>query len=270
MIIPFMKMHGIGNDFILINKDEINDAVNMTDLAVSVCHRKFGVGADGLMVKKTSFEADAKMLYYNSDGSQGEMCGNGIRCFARFIDDLRSHHSRTLTVETLAGMKTLTITTTNQVQSEVEVNMGTPDFHTLQGTLTVMGHDLEYSFVTVGVPHAVIFIDKPVADQVDSMGPVIENHPLFPKRTNVNFCYIENRGKMHVFTWERGAGHTLACGTGVTSAFAVAAKMKRMNKNVVVQAEGGLLQMQLLDDGTINMTGPARDVCSGSFFYEKP
>jgi diaminopimelate epimerase len=146
--------------------------------------------------------------------------------------------------------------------------MGIPEIHVLENTLTVCDQMLVYSHVTMGVPHVVIYTPQLSPELVDTLGQAIENHPMFPNRTNVNFCYIKNRQEMHVFTWERGAGHTLACGTGVTSAFAVAASLDRISDSALVTAEGGELQMRLMADGAVEMTGPARDICSGLFYYE--
>ena len=267
-MIPFVKMHGIGNDFILMKREDIPSSVKLTDLVMAACHRQFGIGADGLMVADASSIADASMVYYNSDGSLGEMCGNGIRCFARFIDDKRHPDERELSIETQSGIKKLSIITDDSNQSLVRVEMGIPEIHVLENTLAVCDQTLVYSHVTMGVPHVVIYTPQLSPELVDTLGEAIENHPIFPNRTNVNFCYIKNRQKMHVFTWERGAGHTLACGTGVTSAFAVAFRLERISDSAVVMAEGGELQMRMMVDGAVEMTGPARDICSGIFYDE--
>ncbi len=268
MIIPFFKMHGIGNDFILMDELDLNATLNISDLAASVCHRQYGVGADGLMIARHSLIADARMEYYNSDGSIGEMCGNGIRCFGRYVDTEGSKEPRRLTIETLAGIKELTIRTDNKRQSVVSVNMGMPAFHDFNNKIMVNGAEFIYSYVTMGVPHVVIFTKEINQEITDSVGPLLEKHKNFMNGTNVNFCYIENRNNMNVFTWERGAGHTLACGTGITSAYAVAARMGKVDNHVVVQAEGGILELETVDNGSIKMTGPAADICKGQYYFD--
>ncbi len=264
MMIPFAKMHGIGNDFILMNEKDLNVTLNISDLAASVCHRRFGIGADGLMIVRPSSIADARMDYYNSDGSLGEMCGNGIRCFARYVDTERSAESRKLTIETMAGIKELTIRNLDEKQSIVSVNMGIPTFHDVDNKIMINDVEYNYSYLTMGVPHVVIFIDE-INDYITNIvGPLLERHENFMNGTNVNFCYIKNRKNVSVFTWERGAGHTLACGTGITSTYAVAVHMGKVDNHVLVQAEGGNLELETIDNG-IKMTGPAADICVGHY-----
>ena len=267
MIIPFTKMHGIGNDFILMNGKDLDESVKISDLAVSVCHRHYGIGADGLMILRESQIGDARMDYFNSDGSVGEMCGNGIRCFARYFDNKRSSEVKELSIETMAGIKKLTIRTIDERQSMVSVNMGIPIFHEVDHTILVEGREYVYSFVTMGVPHVVIFTDKIDEAITDVVGPLLEKHKRFESGTNVNFCHIKSDDNMNVFTWERGAGHTLACGTGITSAYAVAVKTGKLHRRAVVHAEGGTLELEEMDLGSITMTGPAMDICKGHYFF---
>lgn len=267
MIIPFTKMHGIGNDFILMNGKDLNKWVEIPDLAARVCHRHYGIGADGLMILRESQIGDARMEYYNSDGSVGEMCGNGIRCFARYFDNKRSSEVKELSIETMAGIKKLTIKNIDSRQSIVSVDMGIPMFHEFDRTIIVEGREYVYSYVTMGVPHVVIFTDEVDEAITDTVGPLLEKHKRFESGTNVNFCHIRSNDNMNVFTWERGAGHTLACGTGITSAYAVAVKTGKLNSRAVVQAEGGTLELEAMDLGSITMTGPAMDVCEGHYFY---
>lgn len=269
MIIPFHKMHGIGNDFILINETDLKTTIDNSMLASTICHRHFGVGADGLMIRRKSMVADARMEYYNSDGSVGEMCGNGIRCFARYVDKKHSGDLTKITIETMAGIKELTIKNTDDNQSTVSVNMGVPVIHEINSSIMIQGAELTYSYLTIGVPHVVIFIEKPDNTLIDIIGPLLEKHERFKNGTNVNFCWIENNDSMSVFTWERGAGHTLACGTGVTSAFSIAVRLEKVEKRVVVQAEGGKLDMYASENGSIIMTGPTKDICEGNYFYDQ-
>lgn len=267
MKIPFVKMHGIGNDFILMSEKALPKSIDIRRFVQHACHRRFGIGADGLMIAAASTIADASMIYYNSDGSQGEMCGNGIRCFARFIDTKTSQHSKDMRIETLAGVLTLSIRSIDAGTSEVSVDMGKPVIHTLNAPLDVKGRRFEYAYVTMGVPHVVIFTESPEPDLVDNVGPEIEKHDLFTGGTNVNFCFIESSRRAHVMTWERGAGHTLACGTGITSACAVAHQRGLVTDEVQVNAEGGQLHLAIRPDQDWVMTGPATDICQGEYMY---
>jgi diaminopimelate epimerase len=266
--IPLMKMHGVGNDFILMDRKDIPVNVSDTVLAESVCHRHFGIGADGLMIAEDSETADVKMVYYNSDGSQGELCGNGIRCFAHYIN--RSRHAsgkKAISVETLAGIKQMTIADLDDLTSSVTVEMGTPQVIQMEASMNAAGHEIEYSYLIMGVPHVVIFTDHPSPELVDAIGPKIEIHPHFEHGTNVNFCYIENRNRIRVWTWERGAGHTLGCGTGVSSVCAAAFHLGKTGPQVQVETEGGTLEIQVNQDDSIVMKGPAREICTGLYEY---
>ena len=267
MFIPFTKMHGIGNDFILMHEKDLDNSVKIPDLASSVCHRRYGIGADGLMILRKSHIADARMDYYNSDGSVGEMCGNGIRCFARYFDNKRSSEVNRLSIETMAGIKELSIRTIDDRQSIVSVNMGIPSFHEVNQKIMIKETEYVYSYVTMGVPHVVIFTDEIDETITDAIGPLLEKHKRFENGTNVNFCHIKSDDNMNVFTWERGAGHTLACGTGITSAYAVAVKTGKIGRRAVVHAEGGTLELEAMVLGSITMTGPAMDICEGHYFF---
>lgn len=268
MIIPFAKKHGIGNDFILVDGSNLKNGMNMPHFAASICHRRFGVGADGLMVHRQSLSADARMDYYNSDGSVGEMCGNGIRCFARFVDKHNSEERKSLSVETMAGTKYLTIQKVGKSQSLVGVMMGQPVVHVLNEEIEINQETYLYSYLSMGVPHVIIFLDKPDDSLTDSIGPLIETHERFPQGTNVNFCHMVAPQTMKVFTWERGAGHTLACGTGITCAFAMAVQQHKASRQMTVQAEGGMLDMTMDGNNDITMTGLAQDICHGYYLYE--
>jgi diaminopimelate epimerase len=266
MKIPFIKMHGVGNDFIIMNRKDISDDITASSLAAAVCHRHFGIGADGLMISEETSSADARMLYFNSDGSQGELCGNGIRCFAHYINRMDPAGKSELRVETLAGIKTMKVVAKDPVTSSVTVEMGTPQIMTLDSLMQLNGQEYNYSYLMMGVPHVVIFTDSPSPELVDSIGPIIEKHPKFEHGANVNFCTIENRSRISVLTWERGAGHTLGCGTGVSSVCAAAYRLGKIDSQVQVETEGGILEIIVKEDDSIVMTGPAREICSG--FYE--
>ncbi len=268
--IEFVKMHGLGNDFILI--DCINQEIdNPEKFAKKYCHRRFGIGADQLLLLYPSEIADFKMKIYNADGSEVEMCGNGIRCFAKYIWDRNLSHKEILSIETLAG-----IIKPKKVGELVQVDMGKPEFHppnipvdvdadkAFDLLLEVLGWHAKLNCVSMGNPHAVIFLDEePKNFAVAKYGPLIENHPIFPKRTNVEFAFINNPKEITMRVWERGSGETLACGTGAC-ATAVAAMVKGLTeKKVTVHLLGGDLQIEWAADDHVYMTGPAEEVFEG-------
>lgn len=268
--INFVKMHGLGNDFIIV--DCINQEINEPEkFALSYCNRRFGIGADQLLLIYPSSIADFKMRIFNADGSEVEMCGNGIRCFAKYIWDRGLSIKEILDVETLAG-----IIKPKKIGELVQVDMGKPEFspskipvdtegdNAFDLLLEVLGWHFRVNCVSMGNPHAVIFLDEdPKNFAVTKYGPVIENHPMFPKRTNVEFAYVKNPDEIIMRVWERGAGETLACGTGAC-ATAVAAIFKGLTKKkVTAHLLGGDLKIELADNGHIYMTGPAEEVFEG-------
>ncbi|SNR90979.1 diaminopimelate epimerase [Anaerovirgula multivorans] len=283
MNIPFKKLHGAGNDFIIIEYDSFPYEDQFPELALRSCHRRFGIGADGLMVVATSPSADFKMYYYNSDGSRGNMCGNGIRCFTKFVYDEGLIKTKEFKIETLAGVLTVVITTKNNKAHTVNVSMGKmilepsnipvktekkTDF--INEELEIEGRKFIISTVLMGVPHTVIFTEELDIDLIKKYGPMIENHWLFPEKTNVNFAQIVDRTHVKVGTWERGAGHTLACGTGVTSVCGVAHLLNLVEDVVWVDAEGGRLKITIHQDQQLEMEGPAEDICCGIYFFDNP
>lgn len=268
--IEFVKMQGLGNDFILI--DCLNQQIdNPEEFAKKYCHRRFGIGADQLLLLYPSEIADFKMKIFNADGSEVEMCGNGIRCFAKYIWDRNLSDKEILSVETLAG-----IIKPKKVGELVQVDMGKPEFHpskipvdaegdkAFDLLLEVLGWHAKLNCVSMGNPHAVIFLDEePKNFAVVKYGPLIENHPIFPKRTNVEFAFVNNPKEITMRVWERGAGETLACGTGAC-ATAVAAMIKGFTeKTVTVHLLGGDLQIEWAADDHVYMTGPAEEVFEG-------
>jgi diaminopimelate epimerase len=270
----FWKMHGAGNDFVLTTAREAGDA-DLGVLARRVCHRRFGIGADGLMVAAPSETADVQMIYYNSDGSRGEMCGNGIRCFSRMVWEQGLVARLPFVVETLAGPKTITLAGSGD-QLRVRVAMGLPgpraqDVPALVAgdrvwdhPLTVQGREYRLFAVRMGVPHCVIFCDAIDARRTESVGPELEVHPMFPARTNVNFVQVVGRDRLNVDTWERGCGHTLACGTGVCSSVWVAHQLGHVDREVTVTVPGGTVRVTLADDD-LYMEGEARWICEGTY-----
>lgn len=265
------KMHGLGNDFIVFF-DNGNTEFNVTDMAQRLCNRHTGIGADGLVIVMPSDIADVRMRIINSDGSEAEMCGNGIRCFAKYAYDRKIIDKEEFTVETLAGIMTPTIIADNGVAKLVKVNMGKPTFSAknipmdveadkvIDYTLDVDGVSYVVSSVLLGVPHTEVFVDDVTTVPLTVLGPMIEKHPLFPKGTNVNFVQVVNENTIRVRTWERGAGATLACGTGSCSSAVMAYEKGLTGRSVDVELYLGTLRVDYDEDGTVYMTGPATEV----------
>ena len=271
----FVKMHGLGNDFIIMDnrKGQIADA---GALAAKLCARRLNIGADGLVLVEDSEVADTRMRIINADGSEAEMCGNGIRCFARFVYDAGIVTKETFTVETLAGIMIPAMILTEDVVTGIRVDMGSPDFSaenvpmdtdgsTLLKEIDVCGSPLKVSSVLMGVPHTVVFVEENNASwaDFDRLGPLVEKHNIYPKNTNVNFAEIVGESRAKVRTWERGAGPTLACGTG---SCAVACIMKALGlggDRIVIELQAGELIIER-DGETVYMTGPAEYVMQGT------
>ena len=246
----FWKMHGLGNDYIVIdNRDEKISGTQAAELAKRLCERRFSVGADGLLLVSYSKAADAKMRIFNADGSEAEMCGNGIRCFAKYCYENSIVPKQEFTVETLSGLKHVWLTLKEREVSAVKVDMGAPNWERSslpmlgQGTcinenLEVNGEIYKVTCLSMGNPHCVIFVDKVDDFPVEQIGPKIENHKAFPKRTNVGFVQVLNQNELKVRVWERGCGETLACGTGTCAAVAAANKLGKVGNKVTVHVLG--------------------------------
>ncbi len=267
----FTKMHGLGNDFVLVDCRD-GEPSGLSILAERLCHRRFGIGADQLLLLCSSSVADFRMRIFNPDGSEVEMCGNGIRCLAKYIWDRRLSREEVIAVETPAG-----IIRPQKSDGLVRVDMGEPVFEPAriplsmgQGSEPVIDHPLKIedrefriTCVSMGNPHAVIVVDNVENFPVAYFGSRIETHPLFPKRTNVEFIEIANQAEIVMRVWERGAGETMACGTGA-AAVAVASSLKRLTgRAVTVHLSGGDLTIEWADDNHVYMTGPAVEVFTG-------
>ena len=269
----FVKMHGLGNDFIII--DDMANAFDITpEYARALCDRRTGIGADGVMLARPSDRADSFMLLYNSDGSVAEMCGNGIRCFAKFLYESGVAKKRTIPIDTPAGIKLAELTLQNDAVTGIRIDMGAPrfdrrdipaegegEFH-LQ-TIQAGGRSFLCSALNTGVPHLVVFEDGLTEEEICRYGPLLETHPLFPAKINVNFARILPDRTLSVRTWERGCGRTLACGTGSCACAAAAAKAGYTHRQTVVRLPLGELMIQWTDD-SIFMTGPAEFSFRGS------
>ena len=263
----FTKMHGLGNDFVMFD-DRDERLNNLSALAKRVCDRRTGVGADGIILVRGSKAADVRMLIYNSDGSEAEMCGNGIRCFAKYVFDRHIVPLRRFYVETLAGVMDIALTEENGLASSVTVGMGTPEFarekipmlgmgDCLEQKLAVLGREFTFSSVLLGVPHTVVFVNDLDTLDIAAYGAAIETHSLFPRKTNVNFAEVLDRQNIKVRTWERGCGATLACGTGSSSVVVLSALAGHTERTANVHLALGTLSIEWKRDGAVFMTGPA-------------
>ncbi len=275
----FTKLHGTGNDFLIIDARDLER--NWEALAVAMCERHFGVGADGLIIVEPSDDADVRMRLFNADGSEAEMSGNGLRCFVKYVIERGLVHPRegAVTVETLAGVLTTLATIEGGRVEAVRVGMGQPRFApaeipvaieaqppVLDHPLEVDGHPLALTFVSMGNPHAVHFIEAPVEGfPLETVGPKVERHRLFPKRVNFGVARVLGRDRMDVRVWERGVGETLACGTGVSAAVVAARLHGYVDDAVEVQQPGGLLVVEWDGEGEVYLTGPAVEVFEGEW-----
>ena len=273
----FTKMHGIGNDFVVVNAlTEAPEETLLADISRRVNDRKFGIGGDGLILVLPSKVADYRMRMFNPDGSEAEMCGNGIRCFAKYVFERRMIPEAQVKVETLAGIKTLRLLTRSGMVESVRVDMGTPRL--LRAEIPMRGEDngkvigealkaegkrFEITAVSMGNPHVVIYEDNLDNFPLARYGPAIENHKSFPQRTNVHFVQVCNTSEIIVKTWERGAGETLACGTGACACVVASVLNNKTTRNVLVHLPGGDLRVEWTGDNRVLMTGPAEEVFEG-------
>ncbi|MCG0274681.1 MAG: diaminopimelate epimerase [Thermosediminibacteraceae bacterium] len=271
----FTKMHGLGNDFIVVNgfKEDIRIIFNKAE---KICDRHRGIGADGILLVLPSDKADLKMRIINSDGSEADMCGNGIRCFARYAFSRGLVKKTHISVETLAGIIKPEVIIKDDIIESVRVDMGRyslknkdipvaadPMGEAVDLELTVEGRVFKFTGVSMGNPHCVIFVDDVKSFPVEHIGPIIERHPLFPKKTNVEFVEVKGRDLLKMRVWERGAGLTMACGTGACASAVAAYKKGLVDPKVTVSLPGGDLLIEIEEDGRVYMTGPAVEVYSG-------
>lgn len=269
----FTKMHGNGNDFIIIDDQQNKYVGREAELAKKLCNRNFFIGADGILIVRKSEVADIKMIIMNSDGSYASMCGNGIRCFAKYVWDKRIILNNEISIETGDGVKIANLELKNEIVENVKIFMGKPSFipmdvPVLSETLVIdkkfSVNDKEYNITTMimGVPHTVILGKLEDFDIYE--GKAIEKHSMFPIGTNVNFCEVVSRSNIRVKTWERGAGPTLACGTGSCASVVAVNKLGKVDKKVHVELPGGYLFIELNDEG-VYMSGPAVTVFEGEY-----
>ena len=274
----FTKMHGIGNDYVYVNcfKEEIK---NPSELARFVSNRNFGVGSDGLILIRPSEKADFQMDMYNSDGSQAEMCGNGIRCVGKYVYDYGLTDKTQITIDTLAGIKYLDLTVEDGKVSKIRVNMGEPILTPEQIPviskknpavnipIEVKGKEYHMTCVSMGNPHAIVFMDHVKDLDIEVIGPHFDNHTCFPKRTNTEFVEVLDRNTVNMRVWERGAGETLACGTGACATAVACVLNDKTEDHITVHLLGGDLEIEWdKESNQIYMTGPATTVFDGELF----
>ncbi|CCO07196.1 diaminopimelate epimerase [Desulforamulus hydrothermalis] len=280
----FTKVHGLGNDFILINAgtgEGLPD--DCSTLAREMCDRRFGIGADGLVLLLDSEVADVRMKIINSDGSEAEMCGNAIRCVAKYLYEHGIVRKDEIKVETLAGIMVPQIIHNNGEVSAVRVDMGVPRLaradipmlgpvgQVINEPLEVAGQTFNVTAVSMGNPHCVIFVPDVAAVPLSEIGPLLETHPSFPRKTNVEFVQTVSPGEVRMVVWERGAGPTLACGTGACAVAVAGVLNGYTEKKVTVHLPGGSLFIEWADNGRVFMTGPAEEVFNGEYtVYKQP
>lgn len=274
----FVKMHGLGNDFVFI-EDKTGQDKDYTALARAMCNRHTGIGADGLIVIVDSRVADVRMRIINSDGSEAEMCGNGIRCFAKYVYDSGIIEKKQFTVETPAGIMEPEITVGADNKAElITINMGRPSFNrseipmegadgrVLNEDLCVDGENWKITSLLMGVPHTVTYVDDVDTVDIEKIGPLFEKHEAFPKHTNINFAQQMDDRTVKVRTWERGAGATLACGTGSCSVAVASFLNGRTGREVDIQLPLGTLHIEYREeDDNVYMTGPAAVSFTGTW-----
>lgn len=279
--VDFVKYEGLGNDFVLI--DDLEERLHIdAQLAATVCNRHFGVGGDGLILVRPSEEADSRMVFFNPDGSQAEMCGNGVRAFAKYLYDSGVVRAQSLVVETGAGLKDISLVVKEGRVEAACVDMGRPSFaasdipvrlpttEAVNVPIEVAGEKITATCVSMGNPHCVVFVEDVAGALVQQLGPALERHEVFPDRTNVEFVQVLSPEEVRMRVWERGAGETLACGTGACATAVAAARTGRTGRRVKVRLPGGDLDITWEGDGRVLMAGPVREVFRGHLTWGSP
>ena len=269
----FTKMQGIGNDYIYINcfEEQVKDPAA---LSVRLSDRHFGIGGDGVILIKPSENGDAEMDLYNADGSRAKMCGNGIRCVGKYVYERGIAKKDVLKIDTQSGVKTLYLDVENDHVRSIRVNMGQPGLTpeaiptTLPGvenqTITAAGQDWNATCVSMGNPHCVIFVDDVAHFPLETVGPELENHPVFPERANIEFVRMCGEDEVEMRVWERGSGETWACGTGACAVAVACILTGRTGRRVLVHLRGGDLEIFWNEQtNEVEMTGPAEFVFDG-------
>jgi diaminopimelate epimerase len=271
----FTKMHGIGNDYVYVNcfKEQVDDP---SKLAIRVSDRHFGVGSDGLILICPSQVADFRMAMYNADGSEGAMCGNGIRCVAKYVYDYGLTDQTKISVETKSGIKYLDLTLEDGKVSLVKVNMGAPELdparipvvsdkgRVVAEPIRIGEETYQMTCVSMGNPHAVVYLEDVKGLAIETIGPKFENHPCFPDRVNTEFVHVLDEHTVEMRVWERGSGETLACGTGACAVTVASILNGYVSGEVTVKLLGGDLKISWdQEENLVYMTGPATVVFDG-------
>lgn len=276
MKFSFSKWHGLGNDFVIVNglKENID---NYEKMAIEVCHRHFGVGADGLVVILPSKIADFHMRIFNADGSEAEMCGNATRCVARYVYEYGLTNKEKITLETKAGIIKPELIFIEGILSTIRVDMGEPHLKrseipmigneekVVNELLTVDNSEYYITCVSMGNPHCILFVDDISAVDLAVIGSRIETSPAFPRKTNVEFVQVINKQKVRMRVWERGAGTTMACGTGACATVVATVLNGKTDRNAIVELDGGELRIEWGLDNHVYMSGPAIEVFRGEY-----
>jgi diaminopimelate epimerase len=276
MAIQFVKYHGLGNDFILIDNRHSPQPVLTPEQAITWCDRHFGIGADGVIFALPGQNGtDYSMRIFNSDGSEPEMCGNGIRCMAAFVAELDGQSQTTYQIHTLAGLITPTLRPDGQITvdmglprllaAEIPTTLATSDQKVVDCPLEVAGQTWNVTCVSMGNPHCITFVEDVAAIPLEAIGPQFEHHPVFPQRTNTEFIQVVNPNYLKMRVWERGAGITLACGTGACASLVAAVLNNKAERKATVELPGGCLEIEWAEpEQRLYMTGPATRVFSGA------
>lgn len=268
--IDFTKMQGAGNDYIYVDTDRFNIS-NPAELSIRLSKPHTGIGSDGLILISRSKVADFRMRIFNADGSEAMMCGNGSRCVGKFVYDKGLTTKTTLTLETLAGIKTLNLHLSHGEVESVSVDMGRPEILKLDGAdipfvnlpISTDGITMNGTAVSMGNPHLVFFVPAVADIDIAGVGPMFERHPWFPDRTNVEFAQTLTPDRIRMRVWERGSGITMACGTGACATFVAARAGGLAQQKATIVVDGGELTIEKAKDGNIIMTGPAETVFEG-------
>ena len=271
----FTKMNGCGNDYVYIN-GFVEKVENPNELARKVSDRRFGIGSDGFILILSSKAADFCMRMFNADGSEGEMCGNGIRCVAKYVYDHKMTNEKRISIETKAGIKYLDLTIEKEKVTKVRVNMGEPILEpekipvksekkrVINEPIEVAGKTWNMTCVSMGNPHAVVFVEDTKNFEIEKYGPLFESHEVFPNKTNTEFVQVLSRNEINMRVWERGSGETLACGTGTCASVMACLLNGYTDENVLVHLLGGDLQITYdKETNHVFMTGPAETVFEG-------
>jgi diaminopimelate epimerase len=259
----FVKMQGIGNDYVYVDCIRQPLPSDIASLATKISDRNFGVGGDGLILICPSDKADARMRMFNNDGSESEMCGNGVRCVAKFVYDHGIAKKTALAIETGRGVLKLELETAGGKCHQVRVDMGEPILSAENIPTTLLG---KVTCISMGNPHCITFVKEITNEMVLGIGPKVEKHPAFPRRTNVEFVRVDNPDEITMRVWERGSGETLACGTGACAVAVAGVLTGRTNRSIIAHLRGGDLRLDWSKtDNHVFMTGPAVEVFQGEW-----